>query len=159
MEAEQKAKDKSIEAPKSDEKKTGAKKPSTEAKKVEAAKPTEPKKVEPPKPKSQAVQEMEKISTYNGDTTDRYAWSQSISEVTVQIKVPDGTTSKQCEVKIKPKHHHVKIKGQDVAIIDGELSEKVKVEDSFWNLEDKKYINIVFEKAYEAIWKTVILGD
>merc|ERR1712070_893477 len=49
--------------------------------------------------------------------------------------------------------------GQGEAIIDGELSEKVKVEDSFWNLEDKKYINIVFEKAYEAIWKTVVLGD
>jgi hypothetical protein len=39
------------------------------------------------------------------------------------------------------------------------LSEKVKVDDSFWNLEDKKYINITFEKAYEAIWKTVIAGD
>ena len=102
---------------------------------------------------------MEKISTYNGDTTEKYAWSQSISEVTMQIKVPEGTTSKQCLVIIKPKHLKVQIKGQDAAIIDGELSEKVKVEDSFWNLEDKKYINIVFEKAYEAIWKTVVMGD
>ena len=102
---------------------------------------------------------MEKISTYNGDTTEKYAWSQSISEVTMQIKVPEGTASKQCLVIIKPKHLKVQIKGQDAAIIDGELAEKVKVEDSFWNLEDKKYINIVFEKAYEAIWKTVIVGD
>jgi hypothetical protein len=44
--------------------------------------------------KSASVLEMEKISTYNGDTTDRYAWSQSINEVSMQIKVPDGTTSK-----------------------------------------------------------------
>ena len=103
--------------------------------------------------------EMEKISTYNGDTTDRYAWSQSISEVTVQIQVPEGTTSKQIDVKIKPKHLCIKIAGQEKPIIDGEISEKIKVEDSFWNLEDKKYINIVFEKAYESIWKTVIIGD
>lgn len=33
------------------------------------------------------------------------------------------------------------------------------MEDSFWSIEDKKFINITFEKAYEAIWKTVILGD
>jgi len=44
-------------------------------------------------------------------------------------------------------------------MINGELSEKIKVEDSTWMLEDKKYINITFEKAYEAIWKTVIIGD
>jgi hypothetical protein len=60
---------------------------------------------------------------------------------------------------MKPKHLFVKIKGQDAPLIDGELSEKIKVEDSFWSVEDKKFINITFEKAYEAIWKTVILGD
>ena len=53
----------------------------------------------------------------------------------------------------------VKINTQDNAIIDGELFEKVKVENSFWSLEDKKYINITFEKAYESIWTGVIIGD
>ena len=51
------------------------------------------------------------------------------------------------------------LKGSDECIIDGELQEKVKVEDSFWSIEDRKYINITFEKAYEAIWKSIILGD
>jgi len=37
---------------------------------------------------SSSVLEMEKISTYNGDSTERYNWSQSINEVTVQIPVP-----------------------------------------------------------------------
>lgn len=38
------------------------------------------KKPEPEKPKekSEAVKEMEKISTYNGDSTDKYNWSQNI---------------------------------------------------------------------------------
>ena len=44
-------------------------------------------------------------------------------------------------------------------IIDGELYEKIKVEDSYWSVEDNKYLNINFEKAYEAIWKCVIVGD
>lgn len=102
---------------------------------------------------------MQKISTYNGDTTSKYAWSQSISEVTVQIPIPEGTSAKQCLIVIKPKHLKVMLKGSDECIIDGALQEKIKVEDSFWSIEDRKYINITFEKAYEAIWKTIIDGD
>jgi hypothetical protein len=33
------------------------------------------------------------------------------------------------------------------------------VEDSFWSIEDAKFLNLNFEKAQEVIWKTVILGD
>lgn len=44
-------------------------------------------------------------------------------------------------------------------LIDGELAEKVKTDDSFWSVEDGHFLNINFEKAYEAIWKCVILGD
>lgn len=102
---------------------------------------------------------MQKISTYNGDSTEKYDWSQTIQEVTVQIPIPEGTTSKMMDIKIEPKKLFVKIKGQDNPILNGELAEKVKVEDSFWSIEDKKFINITFEKAYEAIWKTVLIGD
>ena len=102
---------------------------------------------------------MQKISTYNGDTTSKYAWSQTISEVTVQIPIPEGTSAKEVLIVIKPKHLKVLLKGSDELIIDGELQEKVKVEDSFWSIEDRKFINITFEKAYEAIWKTIIKGD
>ena len=117
------------------------------------------KKAAPAKPKSEQVNAMSRISTYNGDSCEKYDWSQSINEVTLQIPIPEGTTSKQMEIVIKAKHLYVKIKGQDQPLIDGELQEKVKIDDSFWTVEDKKYINITFEKAYEAIWKTIILGD
>ena len=142
----------------------GAEEAKPEVKKVEQIvekKEEAPKKKEvvPPKEKSQAVKDMEKISTYNGDSTDKYAWSQSIQEVTIQIPIPEGTSAKMCDIKIKPKSLFVKLKDQDVPIIDGELQEKVKVEDSFWSIEDKKYINITFEKAYEAIWKGIVVGD
>ena len=33
------------------------------------------------------------------------------------------------------------------------------MDDSYWSIEDDKYLNINFEKAYEAIWKCVVLGD
>ena len=44
-------------------------------------------------------------------------------------------------------------------MVDGPLSERVKVEDSYWSIEDRKFLNITFEKAYEAIWKSVVAGD
>ena len=102
---------------------------------------------------------MEKISTYNGAALDKYNWSQNITEVIIQIPIPVGTTAKQLKVDIKPKHLYVKLNSQDTPLIDGDLDNKVKVEDSYWSIEDKKYINITFEKAHEAIWKCVIQGD
>lgn len=113
----------------------------------------------PKKEQSQTAKDMAKISTYNGASLDKYDWSQNIKEVMLQIPVPEGTGAKQMEIKIQSKRLFVKIKGQDVPIIDGELQEKVKVDDSYWSIEDKKFVNITFEKAYEAIWKGIILGD
>jgi hypothetical protein len=77
----------------------------------------------------------------------------------VQVFLPKGTTSKQLIVEIKPKHLKVMIKGSDKPLIDGELCEKVKVEDSFYTIEDAQFLNLNFEKAGEVIWKTVIVGD
>ena len=76
----------------------------------------------------------------------------------MQIKLPEGTKPKDLDVKIKPKSLYVALKGKE-PLVNGELCEKVKVEDSFWSVEDNKYLNINFDKAYEAIWKCVVLGD
>jgi len=64
---------------------------------------------------------MQKISTYNGDSTDNYDWSQTIQEITVQIPIPEGTNAKQMDIKIQAKRLFVKIKSQDKPLIDGEL--------------------------------------
>ena len=64
------------------------------------------------------------------------------------------------KVEIKPKKLFVALKGKESEpLVDGELCEKVKVEDSAWVIEDSEYLNITFFKAYEAIWKTIIVGD
>lgn len=104
---------------------------------------------------------MTRISTYNGAVTDKYSWSQGIREVTVQIEVPPGTKARDMDIKIKPKHLSVRYKNkpQEPALAEGELCEKVLVDDSMWSIEDGKHLIIHFEKAYEAIWKSVIVGD
>jgi hypothetical protein len=67
--------------------------------------------------------------------------------------------AKDLEVKISVKRLYIKIKGDKEPLIDGELDEKVKTEESFWSIEDGKFLKIDFEKAEERIWKTIVKGD
>ena len=60
---------------------------------------------------------------------------------------------------MKPKHLFVKVKGAETPIIDGELDQKIKVEDSFWSVEDGKFLNLNLEKAEEVIWKCIVIGE
>jgi HSP20 family molecular chaperone IbpA len=66
--------------------------------------PKEQKKIDP---------KMEEISTYNGDKTDKYNWSQGLTDVIVQIPLPDGTKPRDLDVKIKSKHLSVSLKGKE----------------------------------------------
>jgi len=112
-----------------------------------------------PEPPKEAPKEMQDISTYNGDSTDKYKWSQDITEVIVQIDLPEGTSAKSLEVDIKTKYLKVKNKATGDEYIDGELFEKISPEDWFWSIEDKKRLILTLTKGQEVIWKTIIVGD
>ena len=77
--------------------------------------------------------------------------------VDVQIKLPPNTAARSIICDIKTRHLKVLIKGQEEPIMDGELYERVKVDDSFWNIEDKEFLNINLEKMEEKIAK--MAGD
>ena len=53
----------------------------------------------------------------------------------------------------------IKIKGQNEYILKGELYDRVKKDDSTWNLDENKSVIVTLEKASENIWKTVLKGD
>ncbi|KAF8822957.1 nuclear movement family protein, partial [Cardiosporidium cionae] len=95
----------------------------------------------------------------NGGKTDKYVWSQTLSTIEVQILVPPGTKSSACDVQISANKLRVGLKGKP-PIIDGELHSRIKVDDSLWTLEDKKYIQITMDK-YDGMawWSCVIKGD
>ncbi len=80
-------------------------------------------------------------------------------DVNVQVFLPDGTSGKMVDVKFKQKHLYVALKGQEEPLINGELDQKIKVDESYWSIEDGKYLNLNMEKATEIIWKTIVLGD
>ena len=95
----------------------------------------------------------------NGGVTDRYVWTQELSELNVVVPVPLGTKIKTLDVEIKNKRLKVGIKGQP-PIVDGELHKKIIVDDSFWTLEDGKEVCLQLQKDNKMEWwKCVIVGD
>eukprot|EP00301_Raphidiophrys_heterophryoidea_P025364 c8495_g1_i2.p1 GENE.c8495_g1_i2~~c8495_g1_i2.p1 ORF type:complete len:399 (+),score=90.94 c8495_g1_i2:40-1197(+) len=99
------------------------------------------------------------IVAYNGAVTDRYRWAQTLKDVTVQIPVPKGTTSKQLSVSIQKSNLKVLLKGREPALVEGTLDQNCKPNDSMWTLEDNQALLITLEKPDECFWKTVIKGD
>lgn len=95
----------------------------------------------------------------NGLDLDKYSWTQSLQEVTVNVPVPAGTKSRFIACEIKKNHLKVGLKGQP-PIIDGELFQPVKVDDCFWSLEDQKAVSILLTKHNQMEWwKCLVKGD
>lgn len=113
----------------------------------------------PSQPKKEIPKEISDISTYNGDTTEKYKWSQDINEVIVQVDLPKGSNAKSVSVDMKTKNLKIVVKATGEELINGELFEKIHAEDSFWSIEDGNKLILTLAKASECIWKTIILGD
>jgi cytoskeletal protein RodZ len=62
----------------------------------------------------------------NGGKTDKYVWTQTLSEVVINIPVPNDTRGKMVSVTFGQKKIKVEVKGQP-PIIDGEFPERIKV--------------------------------
>jgi len=74
--------------------------------------PPRPSLMKPPPPNSQPVKEVtraaENISdTYNGGETEKYKWSQTLTDLDVRVPVPKGTKPKDVKVEIRSDHLNV----------------------------------------------------
>lgn len=100
---------------------------------------------------------MKHISTWNGAVTDKYYWSQSLSEVTVETEVDADSKASDVQVDITATRLSVKSRGRTV--LEGKLHEKVGIEDSIWSLEDGCKVIMTLQKHRETWWKCVLEGD
>ena len=104
------------------------------------------------------------VPVNNGAVHDTYRWVQSLQDLQVSVPVPAGTKAKHLVIDIKKTKLLVKIGGQE-PILDGELFAPVKMEDSFWSVEDDatsggRLVNITLQKVNQMEWwKSVIHGE
>ena len=73
----------------------------------------------------------------NGGKTDKYEWEQNLNEVTVNILLPEGTTSKMLNIDLKAKSFKFGLKGKE-PMIAGDWNKPIKVDDSIWCIETDK---------------------
>lgn len=124
--------------------------------KVEAK---EEKKVE-----TVGLEEGEEGPAGNGGKTDKYTWTQTLSEAVVMFDIPNTLRGKDLNVDIDVQSLHVQIKGQD-PIVSGELNEKCDSDEATWTIEtergkDTKTLTLYLPKFNKmGWWKTVMKGD
>ncbi|GAB4826225.1 hypothetical protein Ancab_009090 [Ancistrocladus abbreviatus] len=95
----------------------------------------------------------------NGLDMENYSWGQSLPEVNVYVPVPFGTNPALIFCDIKKNHLKVGIRGQ-APVIDGELYQTVKPDESFWSLEDQKSISILMTKHNQLEWwRCLVKGE
>ena len=96
----------------------------------------------------------------NGGTTDKYIWTQTLSELEVRVPVPEGTKSRMLNVDITNTRLKISLKGSSESIVDGAFHERVVVDDSLWTLEDGKEVVLTITKDNKmGWWKCVLKGD
>lgn len=116
--------------------------------------PTNPEVIKPIDPK------FANISTYNGGTNneENYKWSQNVYDITVQIDLPRKCRGKELEVTMENEYLKAVLKPENTVLIEGKLYDRIKADDSTWNLEDNVKLILTLEKAGENIWKTICKG-
>jgi hypothetical protein len=129
--------------------------PATTSKPIETP-PVSSQAAAPEDPDS-AIGKSRHISTWNGAKTDKYFWSQTLTELTVEIGLDDVCVGKDVKVKFQPHAINVMVKGK--VVLDGELHERVNCEESMWNLEDRRKIILTLEKARHTWWNCFLEGD
>ncbi|GKU89095.1 hypothetical protein SLEP1_g3285 [Rubroshorea leprosula] len=95
----------------------------------------------------------------NGLDLEKYSWTQTLQEVTVNVPVPKGTKSRFVVCEIKKNHLKVGLKGQP-PLIDGDLYKPLKVDDCYWSIEDESSLSILLTKQDQMEWwKSLVKGD
>ncbi|EEC18181.1 nuclear distribution protein NUDC, putative, partial [Ixodes scapularis] len=89
----------------------------------------------------------------NGCDLENYRWTQTLSEIELRVPIPRNLKIKARDVVIDFEKKHLKLglKGFPL-IIDGELYNNIKVEESCWILEDTKTILVTMEKVNKMEW-------
>lgn len=89
----------------------------------------------------------------NGCDLENYRWTQTLSEIELRVPIPRNLKIKARDVVIDFEKKHLKLglKGFP-PIIDGELYNNIKVEESCWILEDATTILVTMEKVNKMEW-------
>ena len=97
----------------------------------------------------------------NGFTTDKYRWGQQHKEITIYIPIEPHIKSRHINVKFTPDTLLIVIDNK--IILDGELLNAIKCDESTWylNNDGKKYELVVelSKVKFDCWWACIVKGE
>ncbi|OMH86323.1 Protein BOBBER 1 [Zancudomyces culisetae] len=94
-----------------------------------------------------------------GRVEEKYEWKQTLSDVTISVNLPQGTRARDLAVIIKADFISISYKATKEIILEGKLTELIRVDDSTWAIEDSKMLSVYLEKQnQQQWWKAVVQG-
>jgi len=96
------------------------------------------------------------IFEHNGRTV--YEWEQSLEEVNIYIKPPEGTRKAHLAIEIANDIVRVGLVGSEAPFLEEKPGGAVNVSESYWMLDDGE-ININLQKGFKGeMWEAALLG-
>ncbi|KAK0061731.1 nudC domain-containing protein 1 [Biomphalaria pfeifferi] len=86
-----------------------------------------------------------------------YTWSQTESDMSVHLTIPDGLTKANLNIDISGTRLEVSVKN-GIEMVKGNLHARVQVDACTWTLDGRR-LEIFLQKVEESLWPTVIVGD
>lgn len=98
------------------------------------------------------------ISTWNGGKTERYLWSQSINDITVELPLAQGVLrSRDVDVNLSSSSIRISVLGK--VLIDGSFTNRINPTESTWMIEDNASVILSLEKAVATWWSSLLAGE
>jgi len=89
----------------------------------------------------------------NGGTVpDRYVWTQTLAELTLNVSVPENTRGRDVQVDISRSHLKIFLKQEKVLMVDDDFTKPIICDDSFWTIEDGNRLVIHLQKLNQMEW-------
>ncbi|XP_016353250.1 nudC domain-containing protein 1 isoform X2 [Sinocyclocheilus anshuiensis] len=100
---------------------------------------------------------VEAMEVENSDPI--YFWQQTEEDVTLNVRLPEGTTKDDIRFKLAVDCLRVRV-GDHAPLLDGQLFAPVDPEASTWTIKDDKSLEVSLQKRSEGpLWSEVILED
>lgn len=101
----------------------------------------------------------QKPNSGNGGQGPNYTWTQTLSEVTVTVPIPEGTIPKQVSCTISDKSVDAKLSDGTV-LLSGQFHSEIRSDDSFWQIDRAENAIVFHIEKRDSMnwWASVIDG-
>lgn len=87
-----------------------------------------------------------------------YYWQQTEDDLTVTVRLPEGSTKDDIQIQFLPDNINIKLK--DIQVVEGKLYSSIDHEGSTWTIKENDGLEISLIKKNEGLmWPELVVGD